>query len=303
LTGLLSLFSDNILPIFLAAGSGFLLAKYLPINPRTVSQMAFYIFSPCLVFNLLTTSHLSTADVARMAGFALTGLVIIGLLTWIVGWLIHLERRMLVAVLLTTMFCNAGNYGLSLNQFAFGDTALAHASLFFVTNSVLMYTVGVIVASLGNTDLRAALLGLLKVPVVYAVVLAFVFLETGWQLPLPINRTVSLLANASIPLLLVLMGIQLRFVQWNGQTQALTLSNLMRLVAAPVVAIGLSLLFQLHGPARQAGILESAMPSAVSTTVLATEYEVEPSFVSAVVFITTVLSPITVTPLLSFLGA
>jgi predicted permease len=77
----------------------------------------------------------------------------------------------------------------------------------------------------------------------------------------------------------------------------------MRLLAAPALAIGLSFVWGLHGAARQAGILESAMPTAITTTVLATEYNVEPAFVSTVVFVSTLLSPLTVTPLLAYLGA
>jgi predicted permease len=45
------------------------------------------------------------------------------------------------------------------------------------------------------------------------------------------------------------------------------------------------------------------MPVAVLTTVLALEFEVEPSFVTAAVLITTLLSPLTLTPLLAILGA
>jgi malate permease and related proteins len=81
------------------------------------------------------------------------------------------------------------------------------------------------------------------------------------------------------------------------------LSSLMRLVAAPLLAILLSKPFGLLGPARQAGILESGMPTAVLAAVLATEYDLEPSFITSVVFVTTFLSPFTLTPLLAFLGA
>jgi hypothetical protein len=69
-----------------------------------------------------------------------------------------------------------------------------------------------------------------------------------------------------------------------------------------VLAIGLSQLFGLEGSARQAMVLEASMPTAVLTTVIATEYNLQPTFVTAVVFTTTLLSPLTLTPLLSFLG-
>ena len=297
------LFSNNILPIFIAAGAGYLASKYLQVTPRSVSQIAFYIFSPCLIFNLLTSTQLSGEDVTRMAGFTAVSVLTLGALTGLIGWMLRLERRILVAVLITTMFGNAGNYGLSLNLFAFGETALAHASLFFVTTSILVYTVGVVIVSLGTTSLRNAVLGLFKVPVVYAVVIALLFNRLEWQLPLPLDRTVTLMANAAIPALLVLMGIQLQNSKWSDHALALGLTNFMRLIASPLLALGVSLLFRLEGPALQAGILESAMPTAVMMTILATEYNVEPSFVTTVVFTSTLLSPLTITPLLSYLGA
>jgi predicted permease len=52
----------------------------------------------------------------------------------------------------------------------------------------------------------------------------------------------------------------------------------------------------------QAGILESGMRSAVLTTIIAMEYDAEPNFVTSAVLATTVLSPLTVTPLIAFLG-
>jgi predicted permease len=48
--------------------------------------------------------------------------------------------------------------------------------------------------------------------------------------------------------------------------------------------------------------MEAAMPTAVLTTVIALEFDVEPDFVTGVVLATTLLSPLTVTPLIAALG-
>jgi predicted permease len=303
LNALLGLFVNNLLPIFLAAGTGYAAAKSLNVAPRPISQIAFYIFSPCLIYSLLTSNQLNGSAFARMAGFTLVSVFLIGLVAYVLGRLLQFDRRLLVAVLLTTMFSNAGNYGLSLNLFAFGDEALAYASVYFVTMAILIYTLGVFMASLGSSSLGEAFLALFKAPVVYAVVLALLFTEFGLTLPLPLDRTVNLLGDAAIPVLMVLMGIQLGHAKWDGKTKALTLTNILRLVVAPAIALGISWFVGLQGAARQAGISESAMPAAVINTVLATEFNVEPSFVSTVVFVSTLLSPITVTPLLAYLGA
>jgi malate permease and related proteins len=303
LSSLLILFANNILPIFLVAGSGYAMGKFLNVHPRPVSQLAFYIFSPCLIFNLLTTSQLNSEDVLRLSGFTIASILSLGALTLAVGQILRLERRLMMAVLLATMFSNAGNFGLSVNLFAFGEKALAYASLYFVIASILTYTVGVIIASLGSSGWKAALFSLFKVPVVYAVLLAVLFKGFGWHLPLPLNRSVTLLGNAAIPVLMVLLGLQLQQSQWSRHMMALGLTNVMRLLIGPALALSLSLVFGLQGEARQAGIIESAMPTAVVTTVLANEFQLDAGFITSVVVTSTLLSPLTITPLLAYLGA
>ena len=303
MNSLLILFANNILPIFLAAGAGYLVSKFLGVGPRSISRVAFYVFSPSLIFRILTTSRLNYNDIYSMVGFTAASILGLGLLTWIIGRSLRLNRQLLVAVVLTVMFSNSGNYGLSLNLFAFGESALAYASLYFVTAAILTYTLGVFIASLGSSSVKKSLVGLIKVPAIYAVGLAFLFNAMKWTLPLPIDRTVNLLADAAIPVLMVLMGIQLKHTRWDGKTLALSLSNIMRLVGGPILALGLSVVFGLTGAARQAGVTESAMPTAIMMTVLATEYDVEPSFVTTAVFTSTLLSPLTVTPILAYLGA
>jgi len=302
LTELLSLFSNNILPIFLVAGAGYLLARTLHVTARSISQLAFYILSPCLIFKLLTTSQLSGGEITRMVGFTLVTILAVGLISWLAGRMMRLERHILVAVLLAAMFNNSGNYGLSLILFAFGKDTLAYASLYFITSLTLVYTLGVVIASLGKSNLSDSLLGLFKVPAVYAVLLAVVFNHFRWTLPLPLDRSISILADGTIPVLLLIMGMQLQNSPWSDHLSALGLANLMRLVVAPILALGTSLLFQLKGPAYQAGVLESAMPSAVMLTVLATEYDIEPAFLTTAVITSTLLSPLTLTPLLAYLG-
>lgn len=210
---------------------------------------------------------------------------------------------MLAAVLLTSMFMNAGNYGMPLVNFAFGAEALVFAGLMFVAMNLLMNSVGIVIASLGTSDLRKSLLNLIKIPAIYAVSLGVLFLSLGWELPKPVGRTVEILGNAAIPGMLVFMGLQFHSIQWKGKRSPIILVSALRLVASPVLALAISHLFQMQGPALQAGIIESGMPSAVLTTVVATEFDVEPSFVTAVVFVTTLLSPLTLTPLLYYMGA
>lgn len=238
-----------------------------------------------------------------MLGFSFAVICATGLLAWGLGRLLRLERRMLAAIILTCMFMNAGNYGLPLVDFAFGAEALVYASLMYIAMNLLLNSAGVVIASLGTSNLKKSLLNLIKIPTIYAAILGTLFMSMGWQLPKPIGRTIEILGNAAIPCMLIFMGLQFHNIQWKGQKLPMLLVAGVRLVAAPLMALAFNFIFHLQGPAFQAGMVESGMPSAVLTTVIATEFDIEPPFVTGVVFLTTIISPLTLTPLLAYLGA
>lgn len=299
---LISTFANNILPIILLAGSGFALGKVLHIDPRSLGRVVFYIFSPVLLFDLLVQNQLRIGEAAIVIAFALCFILLMGLLTFALGYFFKLERPALIAILITTMFANTGNYGLPLVSFAFGEKALSYAGIYFATTTLLFYTLGVFLASLGHMTFREAILGLFKIPTLYAVLLAIVINALNIQIPLPVARAVELAAGGTIPLMLILLGVQLTGLVLSENRRAMQLSVFLRLVVAPLAALSFAALFGLGHFPRLASVTEASMPSMVSATVLATEYNLDARLVTAVVFISTLLSPFTLTPLLVFLG-
>jgi predicted permease len=299
---LLSTFANNILPIILISGAGFLLGKLITVDSRTLGRVVFYVFSPLLIFNLLLKSELDYQQAITTVAYTATVIITLGLLAFLLGKLLRLERPMLLAVIITVGFGNTGNYGLPLVSFAFGEQALAYASIYFVTTTILLNTAGVLIASLGHTDFKTALLGLFKLPIVYAVILALLLNRTGVILPAPLVRTIELAAGGSIPLMLMLLGLELTRVEWTNSMRALGLGALLRLLAGPIVGILLTKVYNIHGAARNGSILQASMPTAVVTTVLASEYNLQPSLVTAIVFVGTLISPLTLTPLIVYLG-
>jgi predicted permease len=299
---LIHIFSANILPIFLIGGIGFLLQKYSQVDVRTLSKIIFYIFTPTLVFTSLTESPLQQSEILLMVAYTVAVSLTIGLIALLACLILKLDRQLTSAVMITVMFTNAGNYGISLNLFAFGEEAMTYAALYFSINAVLLYTIGILIASLGRATFREAILRLFKIPMLYALVLAIIYNTTSVSLPIYLDRAINLLSQAAIPSMIVLLGMQLQRVRWRENAGALTAANLLRLIASPFIAIIFSLIFGLKGAARQAGIVEPSMPSAVTNAVIATEFDVMPSFVTTIVTTTTLLSPLTLTPLLWYLG-
>lgn len=300
---MLKLFADNLLPVFLIAGAGYFLAARTRLDPKPVTQVAFLLLAPCLVFDALASSHVSGMALLRMVGFGATTLLGLGAVTALVGRALRWPRRLIAAAVLVVMMPNAGNYGLSVNLFAFGQPGLAQATLFFVTSSMITFTVGVVVASAGTAPWTEALRGLVRVPAVWAVLLAFAMRGTGTTLPFPLLRAVESLSHACVPVFILILGMQLRVAGFNAPRGPLAAVTVLRMAGGVAAGLLLAPLFGLEGVARQAGVLQASMPSAVITTILAGQYDVEPDFVTAVVLVTTLLSPFTITPLLALLGA
>jgi len=299
---LASTFASNILPIILLSGAGFALGKMLHIDSRSLGRVVFYVFSPVLIFDLLIQNQLKMSEAAVVIAFAFSFILMMGALTLLLGYFLKLERPALISILITTMFANTGNYGLPLVSFAFGERALSYAGIYFATTTLLFYTLGVLLASLGHMNIRDAMLGLVRIPTMYAVLLAIVINMWNLQIPAPVMRSIDLAAGGTIPVMLILLGVQLTHVEFSGNLRALQLSVSLRLLLAPLVALLFAALFGLQGFIRQGSVTQASMPSMVSATVLATEYDLDAKLVTAVVFISSLLSPLTLTPLLVFLG-
>jgi len=299
---LLNVFVNNLLPILLLSGAGFTLGKTLKLDPRPLGRVIFYILSPVLIFNLLTSSQLAVENILLMMGYSASVMLIVAGIAFMLGRLLRLERSLLIVVVLTTLVANNGNYGLPLIAFAFGQDALAYASIYFVTSCLLLYTVGVLIASLGHLRIKAAMLGLLKVPAIYAILLAVIFIRTGWSLPAPLQKTVELTSAGAVPAMLILLGLEMQKVAWTHNLRALSIPVVCRLLVGPLIGLALAALFGLNSTARKDGITDAGMPSAVMTTILADEYKLDVSLVTAIVFVSTILSPLTLTPLLYFLA-
>jgi len=299
---LLTTFANNLLPILLIATAGYVLGKFLTVDSRTIGRIVFYVFSPLLVFNLMVTSQLNLKQALTTVEYTIAVIIIMGIIAFIFGKVLRLKRTHLLAVILTISFGNTGNYGLPLVKFAFGNEALAVASIYYVTNTILFNTVGVIIASLGHTDLKSAVWGIFKLPIVYGVLLALLVKATGVQIPIPLSRTIEIAASGAVPLMIILLGLELTKIEWSHSFRALGVGVLTKLILGPIAGLLLASLFGLGGHAHQGSVIEASMPAAVATTVIATEYKLEPSLVTAIVFLGTILSPLTLTPLIVFLS-
>lgn len=287
---------DAVLPAFLIAGLGYFVGKKLTLDVTTLSRVCLFVLTPSLAFNSLATSKVDLAIawrlVATSLAFPFVEMVLFIGLFKLLKWDKDTSRAMLLA----SVFTNAGNYGLPVCLFAFGQEGMDLGVVFMVSQTVMINTLGVYIAASAQGNPGAAMKQVLKMPAVYAAAAGVLVRVFGLPVPNVIGRPVGLLAQAAVPTFLLLLGIQLigsgkGAKSWKEPLVVVPL----RLVVAPVIAGAIGALVGLNGLAWKVLVLQGAMSTPVNATVLAQEFGARPGMVSKVTAATTVISVLTLT--------
>ncbi len=298
---MLPVLAGVVVPVFAVALAGAWLKKTLVLDPGPVSRLALYLLIPCLIFSNVSRTRVPVPELARVAlGVALV-MAVLYLLGLIVARITGASPQARAGYLLSTVFINSGNYGLPLLLFAFGEEGFAIGVLYFVTQSFLTNTAGAYVASRGKASAREALGKALRVPALYAALLALPFPLLGIQPPSVVLRPVELVGRAAIPMMLLLLGAQLRFRVHPSHLSLLAAAIITRLVISPLIAVAIALMLGFSELTRAVFIIESAMPTAVLTVVLSMEFDAETEFLAGVVAYSTLLSLVSLSLLIPLL--
>lgn len=284
---------DAVLPAFLIAALGYVSGQKLSLDVSTLSRVCLYLLTPALTFNSLARSTVNFSVVWRLSfSTLLIPFLLMPLFLMIfrfLGWKTRLSR----AMLLPSVFTNAGNYGLPVCLFAFGQKGMDLAVVFMVTQSILMATLGVFIAASSNMNAKAAFKQVLKMPAVYATIAAITIRFLKVELPAIIARPVELLSQAAVPIFLLVLGLQLIKA---GKEQSWRISGVvafLRLIAAPFIVGLIGKLVGLSGLPLKILILQGAMPPAVNSTILAQEFNAHPQSVSEATMLGTIASVLT----------
>ncbi len=302
MAGLFQILYTVISPIFLIAAVGWVLDRRMEIDPRPLSRLLIYVFSPCLVLDGLANSEMDGDEALGVAAVALLASVAVALVGWGISRAWGFDRRLESAFMLSVVLINAGNYGLPLNRLAFGLPGEQRALIFFVTTYIVSNTLGVFLAARGTRSTWGAVRTVFLIPLPYAAGLGLFLNLTDSTLPGPLNSAVSLLAPASIPGMLIVLGIQLSRARLAGRIMPLITAAGTRLLISPLIALLFVALLGLSGLSRQVSIVQAAMPTAVIGSVLATEFGADADFVTGVILLSTLVSALTLSVLLLLLG-
>ena len=285
----------TVLPVFVLAALGWVARRRLNVEVRDPSRLAVYLFTPGLIANSILTTRLVSAEIGKILAFGALLTAVMITVTLALGRLIGWGPAVRNASVLSTGFMNAANYGLPVVLLAFGTPGYERATIFIVFETLMMYSTAVFFAARGRMDWRGALLAIFKLPLVWAVLASLAVRLLGIPLPDAITKSIGMLANGAVVLVVIILGMQVAGIQIRGAIGRIIVSALLRLILSPVVGLGLVALLQPDPLTAKVLVLESAMPASVNTMLLAVQFDAEPDQVSGVTLLSTLLSVASVT--------
>ncbi len=324
---ILRILLDVLAPILVMIAVGAALNWRFKIDLGTLSKLNLYLLVPAFVFDKVSTSTLSWAQMGGVVTISIVQVVTLGLIIFSAGRLLRVNRKTLAAVALAVMFYNSGNYGLPLAELAFpgreqAARGLAHSAgpikdggavqaFVLMTQNILTYTLGLAIAAaahpggLGKSMLRIVRLPML--PTLAAALIARWWLHGGEDraLPIFISKTASYLADGLVPLALITLGAQLasnpRWPRWRPVSLVIVLRLLFGPIQMALLLWGFHLLgwpaLDLWGKSgwpAELLILTAGVPTAVGTLLLTLELDGDADLAADCVFWTTVFSCVTI---------
>jgi predicted permease len=274
-----------VVPVFVLIAIGFVFARYKKISLDPITEIVVYLGAPCLVFTSLATKPLFAADIAVILAGAVGIIAGVGLLIWFYALLTDFSSPGLT---LPVLFMNAGNMGIPLSLFAFGEPGLQRGTLFYVMITLMHNSLGLYLLG-GKGGARE----IFRLPLIYAAVLGLLFNLAKIPIPEPIFQPLSVLGMSVIPLMLVSLGYRLYTMPSLTWGHSLA-GALIRVIGGFASAYLTVELLGIQGINRQVILLYGSLPSAVINFMLTEKYSRDPELAASIILFSTVLSVIAV---------
>lgn len=298
--------TNNVLPLSLIIGLGILLHRIFTLDIKTLSKLNFYLFSPAIMFELLYGTAISLQLFGQVLLFFVVFMLAQYALLEAVVRLRKYDGGMRAAMRNSVLFYNSANYGIPINQLAFAGNpyTLSVQIIIMMMQSLIPNTYGIYSVNAHKADWREIRKVILSMPVIYVIPIAL--LLRGFHVPLPefLNISVGYLSNAFIGTALFTLGVQLGSMKGTiSRKLALDvgIASALRLLVGPLLAWGVVLIFDVEKLVAAALIVSSAVPTSLSSVLLAVEFDNEKDFASQSVLVSTALSIVTVTAVIYLL--
>lgn len=298
----LSIFLDNILPIFLLILAGVILGRAFHLDIDTLSKLNLYLFMPAFTFVNLYEAKIPRSLLLVLLFSSLLLIVNLAVSEGL-GRKLHFSRPRRKAFQNAISFYNSGNIGLPLVQLVFStgpavingatpylELATTAQIMVIVLQNLTTATICYYNAASATEKPAAAIRRVFTLPAMYTIALAVILKQIPYDFTqLPVWAAVQYLADGLVAIALVTLGVQLSHTRFNFKLKAAWLAVALRLLGGPLIALPLIKLLGFEGVVAQAVFISSGVPTAVNSALIAAERHNDEDFAAQVVLMSTTL--------------
>lgn len=281
-------------PVILIVGFGWFAGTRMSFDVATLSRLSFWVIGPVFVLDVFADAELDRSIVVRLSLAGVLSMAVGGALAYLAGRRMGIGNTRTKGVVMTSAYGNVGNAGLAISAFAFGESAIPTAAVLMIVINCVGILLGVALATAQTSGLGAALRRAFTAPMTIAAAVAVAMNLAGWTFPTALERSISIVGAALIPIMLISLGLQLAGDVRPTLDADFSVVAVAKLLVVPLVAAGIGLAFGLEGDVLGVLVIQSSMPPAVFTAVVALEFDLQPARVTQIVLGTTLLSLLTI---------
>ncbi len=294
-------FFNIIFPIFITIFAGYAFRAKLPIDVRSLVKLQLYLLLPAVLFVKVYESELSgevLTTVTLSTAFVMTAIYV---LSFVIARLRGYSSEDTSVFVNSNTFYNAGNLSLPLMQLLYTNPiAVSIQAIIMIVHNVAFFTIGMFTIGNSNGNAKAALANVFKMPFIYVMIAGIIlkrFNVTIWD---PIWQSLSLMTTTYAGVALITLGAQLRETTFSLGNMRIYLSNIIRLLIAPLIAFAVVSVMGIEGIVAQVIVIAMAAPTAVNVALTSIEFDNKPEFASQAVLTSTVFSAVTLTLIIIF---
>ena len=286
--------------VFIVIGIGWILGRRDTLGThaqKPLSLFVYYVATPALLFDRVTKSDTSTIFSLNFVVIALSALIVGFLFFLLMRFVIKRTAAVSVIGMLAASYANAGNLGIPLAAYILDDFTVVIPVILFQVAFYAPITM-TIMEMLTNKKSTNLVRNLLVTPLTNTMVLAAIagiaVSLTSMSVPVVIAQPVEMLANASVPLALVVFGLSLSKskILEKGQVSRrdVFIAALFKNVLHPIVAGLLALAFGMEVTALLSAVILGALPTAQNVYTYALRFRTAESMARDTGVVTTLIS-------------
>ena len=290
-------------PIFIIIAIGFLIRRRKILSEEGVgllNRLAYNIGLPSLIFLSITSYSLSDIFNIQIIKVIYLTYAILILLTILINLAVKRSGKTKGAIIVSSFRCNMAFVGFPIILAAYGDLALAKASLvaaFLVPVNIIVTMVIFKFYNRREEGIGAGrlLLNFVKDPMIIASISGILFSYLELRIPEIIYNSLDIISGMTVAIALLSIGASFKFVHLKNDFKMVSYISFNKLILMPVVVFVLStFVFRVEAIDRNVMVILFATPLAAAAYIMAKELRSNHQLLASALIFTTIISALAI---------